>query len=222
MHSRTIKCIQLAFLTALASAGCTAKPEPRESRKVEDHTKQVLLQEGGKERHWVILSGGLITEEHYLTAHGDLHVVAEYPTGVRVPQVESPQREKDVRSVLRVFWLNAKPMSVTPRIGEKANGQELVWWPSGILAREAEFALGTPIGVWKFYDVSGRAVGEGTYQSGKRWSGIFVGNDSPGAEFILKGDLKKQTFEGGVLTHEEGFADEEFIEKHFSKEMNGQ
>ncbi len=100
-------------------------------------------------------------------------------------------------------------MSATPQVAEKANGRDLVWWPSGSIAREALFVMGTPTGTWKFYNESGQVLWEGTYKNGKRWSGTFIGSERPGADFFLTMyPMKKITFGGGVLLHEEEFLKE--------------
>lgn len=205
--------VQFCLLTALLATlccGCNSTRKPSEQKAVAaTRTKEVLLQVDGEPRHWVIRSGGLIVEEHYLTAHGDLHYVVEYPKGVRNPQVDSPQKEKDVESAVKGFWPNGKPMSVTPCSGERPNGRDLVWWPSGSLARKSLFVMGSPTGAWKFYDESGRLVGTGIYENGKRRNGIFVGNEHAGADFFVTTyPMKKQTFENGVLKHEEDFVKE--------------
>ena len=167
------------------------------------------MREDGQDRHWVMKTGALIKEEHYLTAHGDLHFVVEYPKGVHSPQVDSKGEKENAEAIAKGFWRNGKPMFVTPQVGEKANGQDFAWWPNGNIAREALFAMGTPSGKWKFYDQAGKLVGEGTYKDGKQWSGVFTGSENPGADFFLTlYPMKKKTYQDGNLVREEEFLKE--------------
>jgi len=193
----------LVVTAGLVLFSCSSRPS------VSSLKKEVLLQEDGQDRHWVMRADGMIMEEHYLTAHGDLHVVVEYPKGVHNPQVDARGEKENVESVVKGFWRNGKRMSATPQVAEKANGRDLVWWPSGSIAREALFVMGTPTGTWKFYNESGQVLWEGTYKNGKRWSGTFIGSERPGADFFLTMyPMKKITFGGGVLLHEEEFLKE--------------
>jgi len=179
-----------------------------EQPKPTDLTKEVLPHEDGIDRHWIMKSGDLIKEEHYLTAHGDLHFIVEYAKGVPSPQVDSSGAKEGAEAVVRGFWRNGKRMSVTPQVGEKANGQEFAWWPNGNIAREAQFAMGAPSGTWGFYDQSGKLVGEGIYQNGERWRGLFIGSDSPGADFLTMYPMKKKTYQDGKLVREQEFLKE--------------
>jgi hypothetical protein len=194
---------------ALAMCGCGSKPKSSEHPKTATLTKEVLLREDGQDRHWVMKADNVIKEEHYLTAHGDLHFVVEYPKGVQSPQVDSKGPKEDVEAVAKGFWRNGKPMSITPQVGEKANGQDFAWWPNGSIAREAQFAMGARIGTWKFYDQAGKLVGEGTYKDGKRWSGVFTGSENPGADFFLTMyPMKKKIYQDGNIVREEEFLKE--------------
>jgi len=202
----------LSYLLVMASAaplccGCKSiQHSPRHEDNLAETTKEVLLQEAGQDRHWVIRAGGLIMEEHGLMAHSDFHVIIEYPRGVHKPQMDPKGEIENTESLVRGFWRNGKPLSVTPHFGDKADGRDLVWWPSGNIAREALFLMGTPAGTWKFYNESGQAIGEGTYQDGKRWTGTFVGNPGPGMNFFRnQNPMIKETFDGGVLIKEEEF-----------------
>jgi hypothetical protein len=189
--------------------GCSSNPTNSEQANTATLTKEVLLHEDGQDRHWIMKAGNLIREEHYLTAHGDLHFVVEYPKGVRNPQVDSKDVKENAEAVTRGYWRNGKRMSATPQVGEKANGQDFAWWPNGNIAREALFVMGKPSGRWKFYDQSGIPVGEGTHEGGRRWSGVFVGSENPGADFFLTMyPMKKKTYKDGNLVQEEEFLKE--------------
>ncbi len=193
----------------IALCSCGSGPKPSEQPKTPTLTKEVLLREDGQDRHWVMKADNVVKEEHYLTAHGDLHFVIEYPKGVHSPQVDSKGAKENAEAVAKGFWRNGKPMSVTPQVGEKANGQDFAWWPNGSIAREAHFAMGTPTGTWKFYDQAGKIVGEGTYKDGKRWSGRFTGSENPGADFFLTiYPMKKKTYQDGNIVREEEFLKE--------------
>jgi hypothetical protein len=166
--------------------------------------KEVLLREDGKDRHWVIKSNSVIVQEHCLTVHGDLHVMIEYPHGVKAPQVDAPERGTNAASVTTWFWPNGRRMSRTPQVGGLANGDDRVWWPSGQLAREAHFARGKPDGVWKYYDRKGRSLGEGAFALGARQSGVFFGNDNPGGAFFFTNyPMMKSRYDQGQMKEEE-------------------
>ncbi len=69
--------------------------------------------------------------------------------------------------------------------------------------------MGAPSGTWKFYNAKGQAVGEGTYQNGKRWMGTFIGSQIPGADFFLtKYPMKMEEFDSGILINEKDFLEE--------------
>jgi hypothetical protein len=210
----------LVAIPAIALSGCRSKPTLPTNQHATPRTKEVLIRENGQDRHWVIRVGGLIVEEHGLAAHGDFHLVLEYPKGVHSPQVDSKEQEENVESVMKVFWPNGTVISETQQLGQKANGRDTVWWPNGKTAREASYVRGSPVGVWKFYDISGKFVGEGSHEDGKPWRGVFVGNGRPGIDFLESGLIEKQTFEGGVLKREETFLEDDFLKKHFSAEIN--
>jgi hypothetical protein len=198
---------------AIAVSSCSSTPKSAEESKRATLRKVVLLREDGRDRHWIMKAGDLIKEEHYLTAHGDLHFVLEYPKGVQSPQVDCKGAKANAEAVARGFWQNGKPMSVTPQVGEKANGQDFAWWPNGSIAREAHFAMGTPTGTWKFYDQAGKLVGEGIYKDGKRWSGILTGSENSGANFFLTAyPMKTTTYVDGNIVREDEFLKEFKVE----------
>lgn len=172
-------------------------------------SKEVILHEDGKDRHWLVKSNGVIIEEHGLTAHGDLHVLFEYPTGVRAPQIDAPAKDTNIQSVATMFWRGGTRMSRTPLVGEIPNGQDFLWWPNGKMFREARFVMGTPVGVWKYYDRKGGRIGEGVFQDGKRKSGMFIGGNRAGYFFFFTSyPIKQQQFENGVLKEEMDFLKE--------------
>ncbi len=172
-------------------------------------SKEVIKREGGKDRHWLVKSNALIIEEHGLTAHGDLHLMVEYPKGVQAPQIDVPTKATNIESVATMFWPDGKHMSRTPAVGEAANGQDRLWWPNGKLFREAQFVMGTPTGTWKYYDKRGELIGKGTFENGKRQSGVFIGDDRSGfAFFFTSYPIKQQSFESGVLSEEVEFLKE--------------
>jgi antitoxin component YwqK of YwqJK toxin-antitoxin module len=139
--------------------------------------------------------------------------VVSYPKGVHHPQVDAKNTEEGVQSVAEAFWRNGKQMASTPQIGMKANGRDRAWWPNGNLAREAVFALGSATGTWKFYDESGKFVGEGTYKNGKRYQGIFIGSDASGGGFFLTSyPMKLQTYSNGGFLNEGIFLKELKVE----------
>ena len=180
-----------------------------EQPRTEPLTREVLLHEHGQDRHWVMKVGGLIKEEHSLTAHGDLHFVAEYAHGVHTPQVDSMGEKENAEAIVKGFWRNGRPMSTTPQVGEKVNGQDFAWWPNGNIAREASFVMGMPSSTWMFYDQAGKLVGEGTYKDGKRWNGVFTGSERPGGDFFFTMyPMKKKAYQDGNLVREEDFLDE--------------
>ena len=171
--------------------------------------KEVLLRDDGKDRHWVIRSNSMIIQEHGLTAHGDLHVMVEYTHGVEAPQIDAPRRDTNAASVTTVFWPNGRRMSRTAQIGGLANGEDRIWWPDGHVAREAHFISGKPDGVWKYFDQTGRPLGEGTFVLGARQSGVFFGKDSPGGDFFFTiYPMKKSRYEHGQLKDEEDWLKE--------------
>lgn len=191
-------------------SGCNSKGKQSGEVKLPAHeSRVVLLQEDGEDRHWVIKNKGLILEEHGLTAHGDLHVIAEYPKGVRKPQFDAAERDETAEAVSTIFWPNGNRMCRTHIIGAKENGKDLVWWPNGNLAREADFSMGAPNGTWSFFDQAGKLVGEGTFQDGVRMTGAFIGNDRSGSDYFLSGfPMKKQIFENGAMKAEDVFLEE--------------
>ncbi len=178
-------------------------------------SKEVITHEDGKDRHWLVKSNGFIIEEHGLTAHGDLHLMIEYPKGVRAPQIDGPTRDTNAESVATMFWRGGTRMSRTPAIGETPNGQDLLWWPNGKVFREAQFVMGTPTGIWKYYDKEGGLIGKGVFRDGKRQSGLFIGDDRSGFFFFLTNHpIKQQKFENGVLKEQVDFLREpDFHEK---------
>ena len=185
--------IGVSVMIALVLFGCSSGAESRE----------VLLRRDGQDRHWVVRRHGLIVEEHYLTAHGDIPVVIEYAKGVRTPQVDSKQKEKAGTSRVRMFWAKDKMMSETSAFDGEAHGPDRVWWQSGKLAREAVFEHGKPVGLWKFYRPSGELLGEGTFKDAKRQSGVFLVLDNPGGDFFFGHEM--QVFENGNVIRKEEF-----------------
>ncbi len=167
--------VSASALITLVLFGCSSGAKSRE----------VLLRQDGQDRHWVVRHHGLIVEEHYLTAHGDIPVVIEYAKGVRTPQVDSNEKEKAGTSRVRMFWPKGQMMSETSAFDGEADGSDRVWWQSGKLARDAVFEHGEPVGVWKFYRPSGELLGEGAFKDGKRQSGVFLGLDNPGGDFFF-------------------------------------
>lgn len=199
----------LFIAVAAVICGCCSKPTLSERATTPRLTKEILLHADGQDRHWVMKAGGLIREEHYLTAHGDLHVVVEYPKGVHSPQVDTKGKREDAEALTRAYWRDGKRMSVTPMVGDTVNGLDFAWWPNGNMAREAVFVMNEPSGTWKFYDLSGRLMGKGVCKDGRRWSGVFVGDPNPGADFFWTSyPMKKETYKDGSLIREEEFLKE--------------
>src|SRR6185503_6132839 len=56
--------IGVGALLGLVLCGCSSAPKSRE----------VLLRRDGQDRHWIVRRHGVVVEEHYLTAHGDIPV----------------------------------------------------------------------------------------------------------------------------------------------------
>lgn len=193
MPHRAFHFVGVGALAVFVLCGCSSGPKSRE----------VLLRQDGQDRHWVVRSHGLIVEEHYLTAHGDLPVVIEYAKGVRTPQVDSQQKEKAGVSRVKMFWPKGQMMSETSALNGEAHGPDRIWWEGGKLAREAVFEHGEPVGVWRFYRPTGEFLGQGTFKDGKRRGGVFVGLDNPGGDFFF--GHKMQVFENGKMIREEDF-----------------
>jgi antitoxin component YwqK of YwqJK toxin-antitoxin module len=71
-------------------------------------------------------------------------------------------------------------------------GKEVMWHgcdngaavPGG-KAREGQYVNGQRTGVWKWWDIDGKPIGEGYYKKGKEWNGVFVGWDSEAAGMPL-------------------------------------
>jgi hypothetical protein len=207
-HSQLSIVFASISILAFGPATWAADATPSVQNKV---SKEVITQVDGKDRHWLIKSNAVIIEEHGLTAHGDLHVMAEYPKGVRTPQLDASAKATNVESVVTMFWRDGTRMSRTPMIGEKSNGLDRLWWPNGKIFREAEFVMGTPAGVWNYYDKEARLIGKGTFRNGTRQSGLFIGDNRAGYFFFFTNyPIKQQTFENGVLKEE----------KEFLKELN--
>ncbi len=141
--------------------------------------------------------------------------MVEYPKGVQAPQIDAPTKDTNIESVATMFWASGTLMSRTPMIGEAPKGQDFLWWPNGKLFREAQFVMGTPTGVWKYYDKKGKLIGNGAFQNGKRQSGLFIGDNRSGFFFFFTlYPMKQQKFENGVLTEEVEFMKEpDFDEK---------
>jgi hypothetical protein len=192
--------ISIAALISGLPASMSAA-EPDESAAAPTNViKEVLRREDGKDRHWVVRSNSMIVQEHGLTAHGDLHVMVEYPDGVKTPQIDAPKHDTNAVSVMTVFWPSGKRMSRTSQVGGSPHGEDRIWWPNGKIAREAHFARGHPDGVWKYFDQKGHQLGEGTFLFGGRQSGVFFGNDSPGGNYFFSNyPMKKSRFENGHL-----------------------
>ena len=174
----------------------------------------VLLREAENDRHWVFTRAGLIYEEHFLSPHGDLHVAIRYSGGVRHAQMDKPQEERElnVASQVTVYLPNRKVLSKTAFIGAEAQGKDLVWFDNGRPAREAYYAKGQPVGTWRFYDRKGNTIGEGTYISGKRFRGVFVGGEQPGCDFFYSlHPPEKVTYKDGEKTSTEELALEDFF-----------
>src|SRR5262245_23840724 len=93
---------------AAATCSCNSKPRIPEQPKSVALTKEVLLHEDGQDRHWVMKADNLIKEEHYLTAHGDLYFMIEYPKGVHSPQVDSKREKENAEAIAKGFWRNGK------------------------------------------------------------------------------------------------------------------
>jgi hypothetical protein len=194
--------VVVGVLSVLVSACGTAEGAKRQSKL----SKEVIKEEDGVERHWLVKSDGLIVEEHGLTIHGNLHLMVQYPKGVRGPQIDSPNRDTNAESVATMFYRSGTRMSRPPMVGEEPNGKDFLWWPNGKLFREARFVMGTPTGVWKYYDKEGRLVGKGRFRHGKPQSGLFVGSDRSGYFFFFTSyPIKQQKYENGVLSQETDF-----------------
>src|SRR5690242_7945206 len=87
-------------------------------------SKEVLVHQDGTDRHWLVKSNGVIIQEHGLTAHGDLHLLIEYPKGVRAPQLDASTKDTNIESVAIMFWRDGARMSRTPMVGEAPNGHD--------------------------------------------------------------------------------------------------
>jgi len=214
---KTLSQIPVVFaMVAAVLFGPLSTPEAAEAaNKQTKLSKEVIKHEDGKDRHWLVKSNALILEEHGLTAHGDLHVMVEYPKGVQAPQIDAPTKDTNIESVATMFWSSGTLMSRTPMIGQAPNGQDFLWWPNGKLFREAQFVMGTPTGLWNYYDKKGKLIGNGAFQNGKRQSGLFIGDNRSGFFFFFTlYPMKQQKFENGVLTEEVEFMKEpDFYEK---------
>src|SRR6059036_884137 len=104
--------LTLILFSAIAAGvcSCSSKVKVSGQPKGVSLTKEVLLREDGQDRHWVMKAGSLIKEEHYLTAHGDLHFVVEYAKGVLSPQVDSTGEQEKAEAVTKGFWRNGRLM----------------------------------------------------------------------------------------------------------------
>src|SRR5260370_31250438 len=102
---RTFSQIPVVFaMVAAAFFGPLSTSEAAEAaNKQTKLSKEVIKHEDGKDRYWLVKSNALILEEHYLTAHGDLHVMVEYPKGVQAPQIDGPTKDTNIESVATMF-----------------------------------------------------------------------------------------------------------------------
>ncbi len=193
MHTTATHLIAVVALSTLLLSGCS--PESK--------SNEVLVRQDGQDRHWIVRKDGLIVEEHYLTVHGDVHVVIEYEHGVKTPQLKSHERGGTGASRVKMFWPKGEIMSETSAFDGLPNGTDRVWWETGHLAREGSFEHGRPVGVWKYYRRSGEFFGEGSFLAGRRHDGTFVGLDNSGGNFFFGHDL--QVFKSGKMVREDKF-----------------